>query len=311
MLDSESGEFTECEVASSMLMDVSPSVSDSSEDSMPSSTRTGLLFDITSPEGLEENPSSCEASSIGSDSPELLLLRFCSCKSRWCVGDFPVEGSSMWSAEVEDPVAVSEVCGDFNGDCCVVIEDCLLVEFDAELVVESSTSSMTLHVCKVASGANETLRFARDFRRAALRSNMAFFSACRLCSSSWSRSVLPTLPSPLFGFEGVCRLIGLKGSATLSAPVIAIWLPSCLFGPGVEKSISRSSAAPLVGDLPFPVLRFRNSSKDGIAFGGVSGIVGFRIDLIGKGAVVYHRLTMHPACVIKGADLCCISRRFV
>jgi hypothetical protein len=36
--------------------------------------------------------------------------------------------------------------------------------------------------------------------------------------------------------------------------------------------------APFAGDLPLPVLLFRSSSKLGMGFGGVKGIVGFNID---------------------------------
>ena len=75
------------------------------------------------------------------------------------------------------------------------------------------------------------------------------------------------------------RAMGLKGSATISAPDTAT-SPSCRLGPGVEKSISSSSGAVFAGDLLLPVLRFRSSSKLGMAFGGVKGTVGFRIDLI-------------------------------
>lgn len=85
--------------------------------------------------------------------------------------------------------------------------------------------------------------------------------------------------------RGDRRIIGLNGSATFSVPAIEVSAPSCRLGPGVEKSINRSSAPCLLGDLPFPVLRFRNSSKVGIAFGGVSGIEGFRMDFIWAGAV--------------------------
>jgi hypothetical protein len=87
-------------------------------------------------------------------------------------------------------------------------------------------------------------------------------------------------------FRGDRRAIGLNGSTTVSAPDNDTSLPSCLLGPGVEKSIKSSSAAFFVGDFPFPVLRFRSSSNVGMALGGVKGIVGFKIDLIGKGAIV-------------------------
>ena len=48
------------------------------------------------------------------------------------------------------------------GDPALAVEaDALRVAFvDADDVVESSGSSTTFHVCRVASGANDTLRFA-------------------------------------------------------------------------------------------------------------------------------------------------------
>jgi hypothetical protein len=81
--------------------------------------------------------------------------------------------------------------------------------------------------------------------------------------------------------------MGLKGSATFSTPDKEISPLSSLLGAGVEKSIRRSSAPCLLGDLPLPVLRFRSSSNVGIALGGVRGMVGLRIDLIAKGVEVY------------------------
>lgn len=49
-------------------------------------------------------------------------------------------------------------------------------------------------------------------------------------------------------------------------------------GPGVEKSMSKSSATALCGDLLLVVLFLRKSSKDGMILGGVSGTLGFSID---------------------------------
>lgn len=181
---------------------------------------------------------------------------------------------------------VRGVSGDaagFVGDCATVVEDCLLVEFAAELVVESSAISMALHVWRVASGANDTLRLASDFRLAALRSSMAFFSAWRLRSASSSRPRSSVLaPS----FAGVRRAIGLNGSKASSVPENELSPPLCLLGPGVEKSMRSSSAFGLAGDFPLPVLRFRSSSKVGIAFGGVRGIAGLRMDLIWNGVEI-------------------------
>ena len=52
----------------------------------------------------------------------------------------------------------------------------------------------------------------------------------------------------------------------------------------MEKSISSSSADLDAGDFALLVLFFRNSSNVGMALGGVSGIVGLRIDfgLVGE-----------------------------
>lgn len=81
-------------------------------------------------------------------------------------------------------------------------------------------------------------------------------------------------------FAGDFRAIGLKGSRTSSVLEIERSAPFCMLGPGVEKSMRSSSAFCLLGDLPLPVLRFLSSSNVGIAFGGVSGIAGLRMDLI-------------------------------
>lgn len=194
-------------------------------------------------------------------------------------------GSSCCSTGVEGEVDESREGVALTGDCCAVMEDCLLVEFDAELVVESSASSITLHVCNVASGANDTRLFASDFRLAALRSRIACFSACRFASSSRSRSWVSAFAA--FDLPGDCCAMGLNGSATCSEPSIGIPPRFCMFGPGVEKSMRSSSAPFFAGDFPFPVLLLRNSSNEGIAFGGVKGIVGLRIDLIWRDTGVW------------------------
>lgn len=137
---------------------------------------------------------------------------------------------------------------------------------------------------RVASGAKDTLRLASDFRLAALRSSIAFFSSWRLRSASSSRLRPLVLPP---SFAGVLRAIGLNGSRASSVPESEVSAPFCLFGPGVEKSMRSSSAFCLLGDLPLPVLRFRSSSNVGIAFGGVSGIAGLRMDLIWNGVEIY------------------------
>ena len=173
--------------------------------------------------------------------------------------------------------------GSADGDCCVVIEECRRVEFEAEDVVESSANSMTLHVCNVASGAKDTLRLAIDLRLMARLSSMACFSDCLLISASrlikvscCSSSVLVSVSTP----GELSLTIGLNGSGMVSAPVTGT-LPFLRAGPGVEKSISMSSPViAFAGYSDLPVLRLRNSSKVGMTFGGVKGTVGFSMDLI-------------------------------
>ena len=167
--------------------------------------------------------------------------------------------------------------------CCAVIDDCRRVEFEADEVVESSTSSITLHVWRVASGAKETLRFAIDFRRAARASNTACFWICL-----WSSAVGSVAPPSCSALVVMLVLLlgllvpaaGLNGSAALS------WFANdglteikFVVGAGVEKSM-RSSLPALEGDFDFAVLRLRSSSKLGMFLGGVKGTDGFRIDLI-------------------------------
>lgn len=111
---------------------------------------------------------------------------------------------------------------------------------------------------------------------------MACFSDLRL--SAASSSLEASFPSPPFSLKvltGLRRVgTGLNRFDKFSDPVIA---GSLVLGPGVEKSIKSSSPAFFLGDLfgPFPVPCFRLASKDGIACGGVSGTLGFKIDLIG------------------------------
>ena len=165
------------------------------------------------------------------------------------------------------------------------MDDCLRVEFDADDVVESSASSTTFQVCRVASGAKDTRRLAIDFRRAARCSSMDCFSDLRLLSASRSRAAVSCSFSDLtatglpFGLFDL--VMGLNGSRTFSAPAIATeFALSLLVGAGVEKSMSKSSEPDFPGDLFLflPVLRLCVSSKVGIALGGVRGTVGFSID---------------------------------
>ena len=73
--------------------------------------------------------------------------------------------------------------------------------------------------------------------------------------------------------------MGLNGSARASAPGIVSLGRASRLGPGVEKSMSKSSGAFRAGDLAFVLLFLCNSPNEGIAFGGVKGMLGLRIDL--------------------------------
>lgn len=168
------------------------------------------------------------------------------------------------------------------GDCAAVSADCRLVEFEAEDVVESSMRSITVHVCRVASGANETRLSASDLGRAALCSMMAFLRACRRCSSSSAECWFCSASS----FESG-RAIGLKTSTMFSVPGFKVPDPGSRLGAGVEKSMSRSSGPSFAGDFAFPVLFLRNVSNEGITFGGVSGTAGFSMDFGWKIGGIY------------------------
>ncbi len=81
-------------------------------------------------------------------------------------------GSSNCAGGVEGGSDASEPSngerGCRNGDAAAMVErtDARLVELpEAEDVVASSGSSKTSQVCRVASGANDTLRFASDSQR--------------------------------------------------------------------------------------------------------------------------------------------------
>lgn len=147
-------------------------------------------------------------------------------------------------------------------------------------MVESSGNSITFQVCRVASGAKETRRLAMDLRLAARCANAASFCALRCSSASRSRAASccsSSVRRATVWPRGLFLVMGLKGSC--DAPCSLTETRDAAFeGPGVEKSIRRSSTAAFAGDLPLPVLLFRSSSKLGIAFGGVKGIVGFSID---------------------------------
>ncbi len=85
---------------------------------------------------------------------------------RCCAGDAFTCDSSTWAGGVEGGPDASELGNgdrgwDMEGVANVDRPDARRVEFpEAEDVVESSGNSTTSHVCSVASGANETLRFA-------------------------------------------------------------------------------------------------------------------------------------------------------
>ena len=139
------------------------------------------------------------------DPPELRLRRRC-CKPTRFAGEALIRGSSTRCGGVEGGSLRSApgtaFCLVLLGVSAAVIEDCLLVELDADDVVDSSTISTTFQVCSVASGANETRRFAMLFRRAALWSRAACFCAffnsfvsfslaAAFCSSSVSGVTAP------------------------------------------------------------------------------------------------------------------------
>lgn len=145
------------------------------------------------------------------------------------------------------------------------------VEFDD--VVESWYSTTTSHVCNVASGANDTLRFARDFLRASRREITSFsisflsFSSRSLaaaCCSSSVRNV--TRVSPPGALPSTWNGLG-----RLSVPLIVALGPT-------SKSI-KFSVFCADGGVAFLGLPLRVEMCAGISRSG--GIVGFRIDLGG------------------------------
>jgi hypothetical protein len=93
--------------------------------------------------------------------PELLRLFFRWCRSRCLAGLEPCCGSSACSGGVEGGSAAPSSAGERGSEACV-IEDALRVDSDEALeeVVASRMYSMTSHVCRVASGAKDTRRFA-------------------------------------------------------------------------------------------------------------------------------------------------------
>lgn len=88
--------------------------------------------------------------------------------SRWGAGETLACGSSTCAEGVEGGSDVSELGVEKrdwrDGDVAIAVKpDARRVEFpEADEVVESSGNSTTFHVCRVASGANETLRFAKN-----------------------------------------------------------------------------------------------------------------------------------------------------
>ena len=122
------------------------------------------------------------------------------------------------------------------------VKDARLVEFDTDDEVESSFSSTTFQVCRVASGANETRRLAMDLRRASLCSRIACLS--RSLRSRSSRS--------LASRRGETALKLSKGLSKRSVPVTGGF-------DGDEKSINVPS--PACPCAPFPVV-----PRDGLRF---------------------------------------------
>lgn len=160
-------------------------------------------------------------------------------------------------------------------------------------MVESSGSSTTFHVCKVASGANETLRFAgghvssaitrinvhlpSDFLLASLFASIScrsrsFAAAC--CSSSLRTAIRVGDRTGERGLEapGVGEV-----SNGLGKPCVAF---SASFLAGDFRGDFSGVCRPLA--LPGELLRAR--LWGGIAFGGDNAIVGFKIDLTWGGS---------------------------
>jgi Na+/H+ antiporter NhaB len=81
-------------------------------------------------------------------------------------------------------------------------------------------------------------------------------------------------------------------------------------GAGVEKSIRSSSPASVFGDFLVLLLALllRDSSKVGMALGGVRGMVGFRIDLIcGAGEAYTTRSAICAFTATESVHLGCIA----
>lgn len=96
--------------------------------------------------------------------PELLRFFFWCC-DRWFAGEEPGSGSgsSACSGGVEGGSAGSEGgAGDAGVDAWETFEALRVASDEAEEVVASRMYSTTSHVCKVASGANETRLLAKS-----------------------------------------------------------------------------------------------------------------------------------------------------
>lgn len=135
-------------------------------------------------------------------------------------------------------------------------------------VVESCISSSISHVCKVASGAKDTLRLAMDLRRAS-----RCFSASAFCflrsSSAASSSSRGSGPLSTTGCDEMRWLFEGDAGGAPSSPASAATLPFVLIG-----------MLFLVGDrdgdrVAFVILRA------GISLRGESGMTGFRMDFGG------------------------------
>jgi hypothetical protein len=119
--------------------------------------------------------------------PELLRRSFC--MSRCRAGLAMMVSSSSCSGGVEGGSEGSELSRpgvSRRGDsaACRDLDEARRPELEEfEEVVESWYSTTTSQVCRVASGAKETRRFARDLRRASRRESVSFCSSCLSCSS--------------------------------------------------------------------------------------------------------------------------------
>lgn len=149
------------------------------------------------------------------------------------------------------------------------IDEARRLEFvDAEEVVESWRYSTTSHVCSVASGANDTRRFASDFLRASRRA---------LSSFNWSPA----------SFSSRSRT-----AACCSSSVRNMTLVSTTAGlTSIELEGGTVDKDSLLGfDLGVSFVSARFAFRAGISCS--RGIVGFSMDFGGGAAIDYFMLLL-------------------